>query len=91
MKDAILKLWRTRRITVLASGAVLVVVIAAVVAIALSGGDDKKKTTSTTKPATTTVPPKPGRRAPLTGVIDKSGKSFTRPAVTVKINNTATA
>jgi hypothetical protein len=88
--DAILKLWRTRRITVIASGAVLVVVIAAVVAIALSGGDEK--TTSTTKPpATTTVPPKPGRRAPLTGVIDKSGKSFTRPAVTVKINNTGAA
>lgn len=91
MKDAILKLWRTRRVTVIASGAVLVVVIAAVVAIALSSGDDKKKTTSTTKPATTTVPQKPGRRAPLTGVIDKSGKSFTRPAVTVKMNNTPAA
>jgi hypothetical protein len=91
VKDAILKLWRTRRITVIASGAVVVVVIAAVVALALGGGDDKKTTTSTTKPATTTVPPKPGRRAPLTGVIDKSGKSFTRPAVTVKINNTDAA
>lgn len=86
MKDAILRLWRTRRITVIASAAGLVVVIAAVAVFAL-GGDDEK--TSTTKPTTTTKrpKPKPGKRAPLTGMIDKSGRSLTRPAITVKVNN----
>jgi hypothetical protein len=89
---AIQRLWRTRRITVIASGAaILAVIVAVVAAIALSGDDEKK--VSTEQPPTTTqkLKPKPGRRAPLTGVIDKSGKSFTRPAVTVKINNTGAA
>ncbi|MDQ1466591.1 MAG: hypothetical protein QOH10_1006 [Actinomycetota bacterium] len=88
MKNLILNLWRTRRVQVIIGAAVVV----AVVAFALSGGDNKKKTAS--KPTSTTAkprPPKPGRRAPLTGVVDKSGKSFTRPAVTVKINNTGAA
>jgi hypothetical protein len=68
-------------------------VIVAVVAVLALGGDDGKKTVSTRRPRVTTpkLKPKPGRRAPLTGVIDKSGKSFTRPAVTVKINNTGAA
>jgi hypothetical protein len=57
----------------------------------LAAGGDSKKTAKPKSPTTTKPPPKPGRRAPLTGVIDKSGKSFPRPAVTVKINNTGAA
>jgi hypothetical protein len=89
--DAIRNLWRTRRVQVIIGAVVLVAAIVAVAALALGGGNDKK--TATTPKSTTTKPrpPKPGRRAPLTGLVDKSGKSFTRPAVTVKVNNTGAA
>src|SRR5207247_1135705 len=84
--------WRTRRLTVIAAATAVVVVVVAVVALALSGGDSKKKTADKSPPTTAKPrPPKPGRRAPLTGVVDKSGKSFTRPAITVKVNNTGSA
>ncbi|HEX5587681.1 MAG TPA: DUF3048 domain-containing protein [Acidimicrobiia bacterium] len=54
------------------------------------GGDDaaaKKTTTTTTRPATTTTAPAPPK-APLTGLDDPSGQSITRPAVSVKVENT---
>jgi len=92
VKDAILKLWRTRRVTVIISG-VVIVAVAVVAVVALAGGSSKAKKAAAPPRSTTTKPrpPKPGRRAPLTGLVDKSGKSFTRPAVTVKINNTGAA
>ncbi len=92
MIATILRLWRTRRITVIISGVVIVALIAGGV-IALTGGSSSKKE-ATKPPATTTTtthPPKVPRVAPLTGVPDPSGKSFTRPAITVKINNTGAA
>jgi hypothetical protein len=68
-------------------------VIVAAAAVALSGGSSKDDAGEPKPPAapTTVKPPKPGRPAPLTGVVDKSGASFTRPAITVKINNTGAA
>ena len=89
MKDAILKLWRTRRLTVIIGGVVIVALVAGGV-IALTGGGSSKRNATKPKPhvTTTTHPPKV---APLTGVPDRSGKSFTRPAVTVKMNNTGAA
>jgi hypothetical protein len=89
--DAIRNLWRTRRVQVIIGAVVLVAAIVAVAALALGGGDDKKTTTPPKSTTTKPRPPKPGRRAPLTGLVDKSGKSFTRPAVTVKVNNTGAA
>src|SRR5215471_13869593 len=57
-----------------------------------SGGDSKaavKRTTTTAPETTTTKPPPP--KAPLTGLDDPSGQSLTRPAVSVKVENTAFA
>jgi hypothetical protein len=90
--DAIKNLWRTKRVQVII-GAVILVVVVAAAAVALSGGSSKTDGANPKGPATPTTrkPPKPGRRAPLTGVVDKDGKSFTRPAITVKINNTGAA
>jgi len=84
--DAILRLWRTRRVSVIIGGAVAAVALVVVGVLIFGGGDDKKpaakspRTTTTRRPATV-------RRAPLTGLPDKSGASFKRPAVTVKVNN----
>jgi hypothetical protein len=53
------------------------------------GGDDAavKKTTTTTAPiSTTTTAPPPV--APLTGLVDPTGQSLTRSAVSVKVENT---
>ena len=93
MKDTILRLWRTRRVTVITIGVVIAaLVVGGVIALVASGGSSKKKAAKPKSTTTTTIHrPKPGRRAPLTGLVDKSGKSFTRPAVTVKINNTDAA
>ncbi len=91
--NALLRLWRTRRITVIASAVAVVVVVGGVAAIALSGGDDEKTATTSSTTSTTVKrpPPKPGKVAPLTGLVDKSGVSLTRPAITVKVNNTDAA
>ena len=70
-----------------------VVVLAAIaVAVAASGGSDKtpaakaRQRKAAVKKHLAQV-----RRAPLTGLPDKKGVSFKRPAVTVKINNTDAA
>src|SRR5665213_1587731 len=65
---------------------VLVVIAAGVVAYPHL----KSKTTPTT-PTTTTKPVPHYSNAPLTGVVDTSGLSLTRPALTVKIENTPEA
>jgi hypothetical protein len=65
---------------------------AALVLAACGGGDDDDdagggdETTRTTEPATTTTAAP--IIAPLTGMLDPSGVSQTRPALTVKIDNT---
>ncbi len=65
--------------------------IAAAAAAACGGGDDKKEEVKKkAKPeATTTTAPPPV--APLTGLPDPSGASLTRPALTVKIENSPDA
>jgi hypothetical protein len=65
--------------------AVLVVIVAGVVAYPHLKSSTPTTTTTTTKPA-----PKYSN-APLTGVVDRSGLSLTRPALTVKIENTPEA
>jgi hypothetical protein len=66
-------------------GAVVVLAVVAVAVVA-SGGSDKPETKARPrKPAVKKVAAV--RRAPLTGLPDKTGASFKRPAVTVKVNN----
>ncbi len=82
-----------RRALVAASVALL---LGASAAACSSGGDEtaaaekKKPTTTTAAPSTTTTTPPPPR-APLTGLEDPSGQSVTRPAVSVKVENTPDA
>ena len=66
-----------------------VLVALAVLATACGGGKSDKATkkTKSHREASTTTTAKAARGAPLTGLPDKSGASFKRPAVTVKINN----
>src|SRR6185436_2618407 len=66
-----------------------------------TGGDDSTKSATTTRPpttttiaATTTVPPSTAPPVPiatLTGLPDPSGESHTRPALSVKVENTPDA
>ena len=92
MKDTILRLWRTRRVTVITSAVVVVVLVAGVViALVAGGGDDKKESAPPESTTTTTRHVAKVLRAPLTGLPDKKGESLKRPAVTVKINNTDAA
>ncbi|MHB8378479.1 MAG: DUF3048 domain-containing protein [Acidimicrobiales bacterium] len=65
--------------------AVLVVVGAGVVAYPHLKPKSSTATTTTTKPATHYA------NAPLTGVVDPSGSALTRPALTIKIENTPEA
>jgi len=59
---------------------------------ACGGGDSKaattKRTTTTAAPTTTTIAPP---IAPLTGLADPTGASLTRPALSVKVENTPNA
>src|SRR5437899_12466858 len=82
-------LWRTRRVTVIIGASVAVVaVVAVVIAVAASGGSDKVQAKAWQRKAVVKKHAAAVRRAPLTGLPDKKGVSFKRPAVTVKINNT---
>ncbi|MEX2100303.1 MAG: DUF3048 domain-containing protein [Acidimicrobiia bacterium] len=85
----------SQRTKILVIAAAVVALLAATggVLAAAGGGDDKEKketarttSTSTTTPATTTTTPP--IIAPLTGLVDPSGASATRPALSVKIDNT---
>ncbi len=73
----------------------IALVVAALALAACGGSSDKKATTTTTKPkktttsASTTTTTIPAPIAPLTGRADLTGQSAGRPALTVKINNTA--
>jgi hypothetical protein len=72
-------------------GAALALVVALATLLAAcsgAGGEEQKKTpsTSTTAAATTTTLAPP--IAPLTGLSDTSGASLTRPALSVKVENT---
>jgi hypothetical protein len=91
VKDAILRLWRTRRITVISSAVVIVVLVAGIVIALVAGGGDSKKEATPGSSTTTTRHLAKVLRAPLTGLPDKKGESLKRPAVTVKINNTGAA
>src|ERR1700677_3241629 len=70
----------------------LVAVVIVVAAIVIYSQVHKSKTastaTSTTSPTTPTVP---SPIAPLTGLPDPGGAALTRPALTVKIENTPEA
>jgi hypothetical protein len=82
---------RTKKILA-AVGAVVVVLAIVGGVLALSGGDskDKKQAAPTTR-ATTTIPTTTTKAppiAPLTGLVDPSGASLTRPAMSVKVENT---
>ncbi len=75
----------TRRVTA-------VLAVAALVAIAAACSDEaapEPKAKAKPAPTTTTAPPPPN--APLTGVPDPTGLSITRPALTVKIENSPDA
>jgi len=67
---------------------VAVLVVGAIAAVAYFHSH-KTTTTPTTTTTTTTLPQYP--RAPLTGLLDPSGLSVKRPALTVKIENTPQA
>jgi len=67
----------------------IVLIAAAVVAYAHTKRSDGAATTTTTSTTTTTAPTYP--TAPLTGLPDPTGVSLTRPALTVKIENTPEA
>ena len=72
--------------------ATLITAVLALTAAACGGGDSKAapvKRTTTTVPATTTTVAPP--IAPLTGLVDPSGQSLTRPALSVKVENTDAA
>jgi hypothetical protein len=72
--------------------ATLLVATLALAAAACGGGESKaatvERTTTTAAPTTTTVAPP---TAPLTGLVDPSGQSLTRPALSVKVENTSAA
>jgi hypothetical protein len=74
-------------------GVVVLVAAAAGVIVATSGGSNARAaratTTTTTAPPTSTTAPQPV--APLTGLPDPSGASLTRPALSVKVENTPDA
>jgi len=81
---------RTRNIVI---GVAVVVVIAVAGGVfALSSGGDAKKQAATSTIPTTTIPATTTTKAPpiapLTGLVDPSGESLTRPAVSVKVENT---
>ena len=74
------------------AAATAVVATLALVAAACGGGGDSKaapKATTTTIARTTTTVPPPV--APLTGLPDPGGASLTRPALSVKVENTPDA
>jgi Protein of unknown function (DUF3048) N-terminal domain/Protein of unknown function (DUF3048) C-terminal domain len=72
--------------------ATLLAAALALAAAACGGGDSKASTpgpsTTTAAPTTTTVAPP---TAPLTGLADPGGQSLTRPALSVKVENTPDA
>lgn len=82
---------RTRRAV---ATAVSVLVAGTILAACGGGGGEeatkRSTTTTTTTPSTTTTAPPPPN-APLTGLPDPSGESVKRPAVSVKVENTAAA
>jgi hypothetical protein len=68
----------------------LVLLIALAVIASACGGDgksDKAEKKSSTSQREARAAARAAKGAPLTGVPDKSGASFKRPAVTVKVNN----
>jgi Protein of unknown function (DUF3048) N-terminal domain/Protein of unknown function (DUF3048) C-terminal domain len=81
---------RTRYIVIGVAVVVVLAVAGGVFALSSGGGGDKKQATTTvpttTIPATTTTKAPP--IAPLTGLVDPSGASLTRPAMSVKVENT---
>ena len=83
---------RTRNIVIGVAVVVVLAVAGGVFALTSGGGSDKKQATTTvpttTIPATTTTKAPP--IAPLTGLVDPSGASLTRPALAVKVENTPT-
>jgi hypothetical protein len=88
--------FRERRTQVIAAAVAIVIVLVAA-GFALSGGHKKASSPTTTAVAATTsttakrrVPPG-GVIAPLTGQRDVTGASVTRPALTVKVENTHAA
>ena len=70
---------------------IAVIVIAAAGAIFYSRDHSAKGATTTTTTSTTTTTVPKGPFAPLTGLLDPTGVSLTRPALTVKIENTPEA
>jgi hypothetical protein len=85
---------RTRNIVIGITAVVVVIAVAVGVFALSSGGGEAKKAASTTIP-TTTIPATTTTRAPaiapLTGLVDPSGASLTRPALSVKVENTDAA
>ena len=82
---------RTRNIVISVTAAVVVIAVAVGVFALSSGGSDSKKAATTTIPTTTipaTTTTKAPPIAPLTGLVDPSGASLTRPAMSVKVENT---
>jgi hypothetical protein len=77
---------RTTRLLI-GVGAVIVLAAVAGVIVALSSGHSKAVAPTTTASTTTTTIP----IAPLTGLVDPSGESLKRPALTVKVENTPDA
>jgi len=65
--------------------AVNIIILALVGAFFLFNSDSKEEAVPTT--TTTTKKPVPNSIAPLTGLVDESGESLTRPALAVKIGN----
>jgi hypothetical protein len=87
--------FRERRTQVIAAVVAVVIVVAAV-GIAVAGGHKKSPSPTTAAalaPTTTAKRPVPpgGVIAPLTGLRDVTGASATRPALTVKVENTHAA
>jgi len=83
---------RTRNFLIGGTAAVVVIAVAVgVFALSGSSDTDKKKAAATTIPTTTipaTTTTKAPPIAPLTGLVDPSGASLTRPAMSVKVENT---
>ena len=87
-------LWRTRRVPILdRRGGPRRRHRRGAIAIASSGSSQTPAAKKKQRPCTRrrSRPRRPASRRPLTGLPDRSGKSFERPAVTVKINNTSAA
>jgi hypothetical protein len=84
--------FRDRRVQLAAAGVALVIVVAAAGFAVAGHTSHPTSTTAAGAPSTTAkrVPPG-GAIAPLTGQRDTSGASLTRPALTVKIENTHAA